>query len=211
MSLILDALRKSEIARRAGREPVYRDGAPMGQMPMLRGLSVAAGLVLLAALVISIWILSRPDTTVPVHAKLAPADHGEGANSGSAPPNVARTNISLDSADDTRSSPFAVAAGSAAQPTRETNPPARKIPQVNGNPATAPWLSAMPDGFRASLPKLVITIHVYAQEEGKRILYINNRPLKRGDDIEGVVVEDIVPEGAVLRAHGQRFRIPRPS
>ena len=76
----------------------------------------------------------------------------------------------------------------------------------------APWLSSLPQAFRSSLPPLAVNIHVYSPDRSQRILYINNRPVRQGERIEGgVVVEEIVYDGVVLQYHGQRFKLPRPS
>lgn len=73
-------------------------------------------------------------------------------------------------------------------------------------------LTAMPPEFQQRLPALTVNIHVYSPEESQRILYINNRSYRRGDEISGgVVVEEIVADGVVLQFQGQRFKLPRPS
>jgi len=207
MSSILEALRKSERARRAGRAPVYHDGSSTNQAFLLRGLSMAAGGTLVAALVLSAWLLNRPDPAGAIATKtdLPPEEVV------SASRKDVRAGVEPETADPSRARSFAAVAGSAPRPSGQPKPAIQTAPVNAGLTEPAPWLSALPDEFRASLPKLVITIHVYAAEEAQRILYINNRPLQRGSELEGVTVEEIVPEGAVLRTRGQRFRIPRPS
>lgn len=203
MSSILDALRKSERARRLGRAPVYRDGTQPAQTALLRGLSLAAGAVLLAALAGSAWLLNRPESPVAISApERPPTGVPPSAPESAAPPAPERS----------AAKPGAALAGPDGR--RQGAAPAPRAAAASRSPATAteaPWLSALPDAFRAGLPALVVNIHVYAPDEGQRILYINNRPLQRGEEIEGVVVEEIVPEGVVLRARGQRFKLPRPS
>lgn len=74
------------------------------------------------------------------------------------------------------------------------------------------FLRAMPADFQRELRDLSVTIHIYAPDEADRILYINNRQYRAGDQVrDGVVVEEIVPDGAVLSYHGQRFKLPRPT
>lgn len=211
MSYILDALRKSERARRLGRAPVYRDGSQPAQTRLLRWLSLAAGVVLLATLALSVWLLNRPEapaahnltTSDPAAAPSAPQNSApESATRSSGPTTVHTAPLAaLPVPTETGKPRSEPAATRAAKP---TSPP----PDSSG---PAPWLSSLPDDFRAALPALMVNIHVYAPDERQRILYINNRPLKRGEEIEGVVVEEIVPEGVVLRARGQRFKLPRPS
>jgi len=80
------------------------------------------------------------------------------------------------------------------------------------SPEAVPWLSSLPASFRQSLPKLAITIHVYVPAESQRILYINNRQYQRGEEIPGGIrVEEILPDGVLLQAHGQWFKLPRPA
>jgi hypothetical protein len=86
--------------------------------------------------------------------------------------------------------------------------PPRAIPEAG----EAPWLSELPASFRERLPSLVVNIHVYSPKVSQRILYINNRPCRPGQEIDGgVVVEDILPDGVLLRFDHQRFRLPRPT
>jgi hypothetical protein len=74
------------------------------------------------------------------------------------------------------------------------------------------FLSAMPPEFQQAVPSMTVNIHVYAADEASRILYINNRLYRRGDEISGGVrVKEIVPDGVVLRFHGQLFKLARPS
>ena len=76
----------------------------------------------------------------------------------------------------------------------------------------APWLSSLPEAFRDSFPPLIVNIDVYSPDESRRILYINNRQVQEGERIQaGVLVEEIVQDGVILRFRGQRFKIPRPS
>ena len=74
------------------------------------------------------------------------------------------------------------------------------------------FLRAMPADFQRELRDLNVTIHIYAPNEADRILYINNRQYRAGEQVrDGVVLEEIVPDGAVLTYHGQRFKLPRPT
>lgn len=87
-------------------------------------------------------------------------------------------------------------------------PPPRAAPVNDG----IKLLRAMPADFQRSLPELVVNIHVYGPNAAERILYINNREYHAGDKVhDGIVVEQIVEDGAVLSFRGQRFKLPRPS
>lgn len=79
------------------------------------------------------------------------------------------------------------------------------------DPPSTPFLRQLPDSFQRTLPPLAVNIHIYATDEGQRILYINNREYRRGEWIQdGLRVEEIVPDGVVLRYQGQAFKLPRP-
>jgi general secretion pathway protein B len=218
MSSILDALRKSERQRRQARTPVFRDATTPASPPLLRWASLLAWVALLLALVGGAVLVLRTEAPVPA---AAPAE--DATLAGAPPPSAAATPAAPVTArlPDEPVTPRATATQNlAGQRPAADDGRARTVagPQpepVSSPPAVggeAPWLSALPESFRAGLPPLTVTIHVYAPDEAQRILYINNRPYRRGAEIQpGVVVEEIVPEGVVLRYRGQRFRLPRPS
>jgi general secretion pathway protein B len=61
-----------------------------------------------------------------------------------------------------------------------------------------------------SLPQLRLDLHVYAARPEERFVMINMHKLREGDSLpEGVHVESITPEGAVLSYSGSRFLLPR--
>jgi hypothetical protein len=62
----------------------------------------------------------------------------------------------------------------------------------------------------AQLPQLRLDLHVYAARPQDRFVMINMHKLREGDALpEGVQVESITPEGAVLSYNGSRFLLPR--
>ncbi|MBI3779430.1 MAG: general secretion pathway protein GspB [Gammaproteobacteria bacterium] len=93
---------------------------------------------------------------------------------------------------------------------QRSSPPA-DAPAVPLETDTTPLLQQMPLEMQHALPAMAVTIHVYSPQESQRILFINNREYHKGSLIEGGVrVEEIVPDGAVLSYHGERFKLPRP-
>jgi general secretion pathway protein B len=104
-------------------------------------------------------------------------------------------------------------ADNAARPLAQTSMPPKRPPPpppgADGGPI--PLLSAMPAEFQDRLPPMEVNIHVYSPDPEQRILYINNRSYRQGEEVTGgAVVEEVVPEGVVLYHDGQRFRLPRP-
>ncbi len=217
MSSILDALKKSERQRSLGRDLIFRN-ASANAAPRLTGFAVAvlATLLLLAlaigALLFSLREPVPPPATTSAEAPAPSTVSGAGAdpaNTTTAPVPAARTESAP--ALDSQAHARIQTTPSPEKSARASAPSSADTRPVTGS-GEAPWLSSLPPAFRSSLPPLVVNIHVYSPDQSQRILYINNRPVQRGARIEdGVVVEEIVHDGAVLQYRGQRFKLPRPS
>jgi general secretion pathway protein B len=62
----------------------------------------------------------------------------------------------------------------------------------------------------APLPPLRLDLHVFAVRPQDRFVMINMHKLREGDSLpEGVHVDSITPEGAVLSYNGSKFLLPR--
>jgi hypothetical protein len=62
----------------------------------------------------------------------------------------------------------------------------------------------------AGLPQLRLDLHVFAAKPQDRFVMINMRKFHEGDTLpEGVRVDSITPEGAVLSHNGSRYLLPR--
>ena len=228
MSSILDALKKSERQRSLGRDLIFRNTSP-DATPRLTGFAVAV-LAALALLVVALgallFSLREPElpplaTTTSAEAPAPSIVSETGAGTvntmtATVPAPAARTETvpALDSQtrDRIQSIPLPE------KPARKKSPvPAdasrdTAAPRPATGTGEAPWLSSLPQAFRSSLPLLAVNIHVYSPDQSQRILYINNRPVQQGERIEGgVVVEEIVHDGVVLKYRGQRLKLPRPS
>jgi general secretion pathway protein B len=60
------------------------------------------------------------------------------------------------------------------------------------------------------IPELRLDLHVFAAKPQERFVMINMHKLHEGDSLpEGVHVDSITPEGAVLSKDGTRFLLPR--
>jgi general secretion pathway protein B len=89
--------------------------------------------------------------------------------------------------------------------------PRRPPPPPDAGSGPIPLLSTLPAEFQDRLPPMEVNIHVYSPDAAQRILYINNRAYRQGDEVTGgAVVEEVVADGVVLYYDGQRFRLPRP-
>lgn len=237
MSFILDALRKSEQERRQA-EPLVLASAPATEpinLPQrsIVPLIVGAAIVSIVCVAFALWILfvkpsASPSIPVAVSAPSTPVATAPTVSNDlrmkvDTPPPELKPYPLAQTPDNSGVRDLAAEAqveSHKATP-RSTSAPSSKPPTVASTNVvavpTAPetsvkFLRSMPLDFQRSLPELIVNIHIYAPREADRILYINNRQYHAGDRVrDDVMVEEIVEDGAVLSAHGQRFKLPRPS
>lgn len=78
------------------------------------------------------------------------------------------------------------------------------------NPAL-PTIHELGYGIRRELPKMNMSMLVYAKDPQRRFALVNGkRYVPGGEAIEGkVLVVDVLPEGLVCEINGQRFLLPR--
>jgi general secretion pathway protein B len=206
MSLILDALRKSERARQqsltgqlgSAETPSGPGRLPVPWVPLLAGLLIAN-----AVLLFVFWPRSpepvRADT--PVAAAPAPAYHpsvrpladeaGDDAAAAPAQPQGSSTDLSP-----------------SAQPAQAVaaNPP---LPTSTTDTSSLPTFDALTPEQRQSLPALHMDVHGYVGNPKGRFVVINLKQYHIGDVLdEGPTLKDILPQGAVLEFHGTTFLLP---
>jgi general secretion pathway protein B len=94
--------------------------------------------------------------------------------------------------------------------TRGSVPATRTAPPAAGS-ATRETVKAavpanLPPSFQAAVSQLRLEALVYAQSPGDRKVFINGRRYLQGDTLDdGILVEKIVEEGAVLSYRGHRY------
>jgi general secretion pathway protein B len=87
-------------------------------------------------------------------------------------------------------------------------PPAMTAPAATGS--RVPTIDELPPQATAGLPQLSLDLHIYAADPAQRAVFINGGRYRQGDALpQGVTVQQITPEGAVLTYRGQRFLLPR--
>lgn len=87
---------------------------------------------------------------------------------------------------------------------RSTSRPAAPGPDV------PPQALTLPREVAARLPAFLMTVHVYDVEPPERFVLINALKTREGEvSREGIRVEEILPDGAVLSYEGHRFFRPR--
>jgi len=99
-------------------------------------------------------------------------------------------------------------------PTVQLPPPVRSgeapVPRSVRADATPPTdqLPPLPDGVRGLMPPLQVGGAMHSDVPSQRMLVLNGRVLREGDEIAGgVVLERIELKAAVLRHDGQRYRL----
>jgi len=86
-------------------------------------------------------------------------------------------------------------------------PPPRAVPTADTDTALPPPPSL---ALRGKLPEFRMSVHIYDAEPSRRFVYINGRKLRENDKSrEGLRLERIVADGAVLSYQGESFFQPR--
>ena len=222
MSFILDALRKSEHERQRQAGPSIAEmpvARPAARMPV--ALITVGALLAVNVIVVLYFMLgddgrAAPPAAVPTPAAIAPPSPTRSAPTVVAPAVVAPVTEPRD---------LRPLAGEAEpEPAMSSTPPPAPdpslvpelpavIPPPAPRPAAAdavPRIDNLPPQATAGLPEFNLDLHIYANDPAQRAAFINGRRYGEGDMLpEGVMVESITPEGAVLRHGGQRFLLPR--
>ena len=94
----------------------------------------------------------------------------------------------------------------ASQATPDAAEPANIKKTVPGNHIYS--IAELPDELKKGLPALSISTHIYSQEKSERLASINGHIGREGQEImSGITLESIMPDGAVLRYQGYRFKL----
>ncbi len=230
MSLILDALRKSERTRQqtltsrvsAADAPPARAHVPVPWATLI-GILLIVNVIVLA---IIFWRSHGNTTTsalpvalaahsAPAAVEFTPAYHPEirslaaEAAAQNTPPTTPAQAVSAPpvmgsaKAASTKIVPAAAAPAAVTAATMAEN-------GMNLSADNAPLLDTLPLVFQQSLPPLHLDVHSYAQDPGDRFVIINMQRYQKGDTLkEGPKVIRVVPEGVILEYNGQRFLLPR--
>lgn len=230
MSIILDALRKSETERQRQAGPGIADA---GYRPPARRRSLWLPLlviVLAANLVIIGYLLLRDRGAPPVEqATVEAAAPATIATPASPAPPAARPQIEVLREDapyqamadlpamepEAGTGVAAVAPGTSAIPSpAAADAAAATAPEVP--PDTSSVRSGLPTAEqlvaqgKLSLPPLRVDIHVFSENIAERFVFINMRKYTEGAQLsEGPRVEEITSEGVVLSQGGLRFMLTR--
>jgi general secretion pathway protein B len=66
----------------------------------------------------------------------------------------------------------------------------------------------MPTALAPGLPRLALDVLVYSEVPAERLVFINGRKYVEGQIVdEGAVIEQITPDGAILRHEGKQIML----
>jgi general secretion pathway protein B len=233
MSIILDALRKSEAERLRDAE-ARQAGLPQARARARMPWWVwGVGLLLLANLLLLGWLLKGTGSTAPVAAlpgttpraavrdldAVAAAGQeslGELAARGAPrrqpelPPAQYPVRANELAAVDTAGTDAALAASAAAAIEAEGTDAGTSPAPAPASPRPTVAAGGLDTAVPAGLPSLEISLHYFDGAGGRSFVNINGRTARAGTLLpEGPVVEQITAEGAILNHRGQRFLLPR--
>jgi len=225
MSFILDALQKSESDRQRQSGPALFEvkvAPPRTGLPLW---AVAVAALLVVNLAIVMWMLWRQPAAPTADASMAdtsaaapaprPAPPPQAATPAPAPPPVS---LPAPAASPPAAAPvLRPTAGGAAENADDYAPAAEPAATpLLGNRVRRDTVDGVPlyqdvaatPGAR--IPQLRLDLHVFAPHPQERFVMINMHKLREGDSLpEGVHVDSITPEGAVLSYGGSRFLLTR--
>lgn len=233
MSLILEALKKSERQRRLGKAPTL--ATPVAPLRRRRRLPL---LIVLLALIAGGWWLLR-DVSLPTLPWLQPTAAPPAAEQqadDSAPAVLPGDDVAEPPIVTHQPAPAAVPStpvvppqappptpleppapapvAAPAAPAETAPPPAAPSSPVPASqpPRTAPvaLIWELPYAVRRDLPELSLTMHVYADQPAERLVILNGERHHEGDVLaDGLTLREIRPDGLVLEFRGQVFVYPR--
>ena len=226
MSFILDALKKSESDRQRQSGPALYEvkvAPPRGGLPPW---AIAVVILLAINLMIGLWMLLR-------HPLARPATESAAAAAPVAAPLPAPPATSPITAPAVASAPPAPITAAQAAPVGAgaadaDGGHADSLTAEDFAPASEPASSALGGHVRrgtatgvplyqdaasspgTQIPQLRLDLHAYAARPQDRFVMINMHKVREGDTLpEGVRVDSITPEGAVLSYKGSSFLLPR--
>jgi general secretion pathway protein B len=227
MSLILEALRKSEAERRRAQAPDLRAELPptpvqrRALMPAWTWLLPASALLLAAA-----WLMRTPDQASPAtsdsHAGI-PANRETSPTLPVVPrlsPPAAVVAPKPATATTQASASSQTSAPAVAQPTPVTAPepipaPIEPLPQpplatpaADANDSDILQLSDLSAAERKSLPPLKVSMHMWDGDAARRFVIVDGNRLVEGDRIGDAVVTTITADGVLLDWNGRRLKLP---
>lgn len=208
MSFILDALKKSEAERNRQAGPTLYEMRAAPRRAPLPTWVIVIGVVLGLNLAGLGYLLLRRPVAAPAPAMpAAPAatPPAAAAPAPAAAPALEPLSIRTEAAIRSEPEPAATppVAASTVAPSSAPRPTLRP---AEGHVASLAEMAAS----GANLPELRLALHAYDADGTRRFILLNGLRLREGEATpDGLQVERIVEDGAVLSWRGRRFMLPR--
>lgn len=218
MSLILDALKKSEAERQRGQVPNVLSPLPAapGRVHAHKQ-SKLPWLILISALAVMLavaYFYTKSQVAVSPSLVAAPANEAKPQTTAIEPTKISTSVIEAPKPAVAEKPivpkpevmrPIQTTSTITAPPNQTTSTPV----ESDTTPRIAS-LSEMPSDQRQQLPALKLSMHVYSAEVGKRFAIIDGQRINEGSMLGSAVVEQIRQDGVVLSVQGQSYLLPRP-
>lgn len=217
MSLILEALRKSEAERRRGQVPDVAAELPPARMAHARRTpawlwpALAVGAL---ALVAALWWSLR-DAAPPAPPATPPQPAATQAETASPalvarPHSVAPAIVPVPAQSQAQPVPAPIPPPVAAVATPRPEPP-----QPSAAPAPPPTIAPPPLATPEDIPtttasRTELTMHVWDESAARRFVILNGQRMGEGDRNGGLQVLSIERDGVVIERDGQRSRLRLP-
>jgi general secretion pathway protein B len=198
MSLILDALKKSERERQRDKTPGLQSihqPLPRRETPSRKHWWLITVVVVLNAGVLGYWrfqqsTASKSAPTTAIETLASNPSVAAGQKEG-APLNAALPPSPIAS-EFTQITPTQMSAN---KPQGDTS---LRIDEVG----------ELPDDIRNNLPAMTFSFHVYSTNAQQRTIIINNKRMREGDEISaGLQLQEITEDGVILLTAGRRVHI----
>lgn len=230
MSLILDALRKSDVERSRQQAPQVAGAMAAAEPPRQRRWLVPVVALLTVNAALLAWVLLRPQAEPVTRAATPPAETSAPvatsvevatvAPARATPPPAKAVVEPLSEASAAPVSPpepapsVTAAAATAATAELEADPapePARAVPAAAAPAAIElPDARTLADNGTLAADALAMELHYYSDAADRRFAFIGGRKVSDGDGLgNGVRVEAVVRNGVVLEHRGRRYLLRR--
>lgn len=204
MSFILEALKKADSERKLAELPgIFTQQSPQPlalERSLLRRWRLALWLLCLPALAggLLIWTTVVPTPPAKVSSPVRPTDVVAIATEIPLPPAVKMTPQAEAKALPARV-PAAVSAALVTSHAIDQKPLTRII-----------GITELPAQIQSTLPVFVISGSMYSDNPAERMLLVDKRMLREGDEIApGLLLVSVLPKGATLRFKGYVFGVTR--
>lgn len=211
MSLILEALRKSEAERRRGSAPDVAMELPpvtVARTPVTTTWLLPAVLLGAAAL-LAAWWWSQRDADAGSDAAPAAASQPVAARITTPAQPVVVTRPTRPIATPPAQAQASTTAQSPPTVAESAPPPAKPLPMPP--PAPMPAAADRPTDIDATaLPPVKLSMHMWDESPSKRFVILDGQRMAEGERSGDLAVIAIERDGVVIERNGQRARVPLP-